>query len=123
MNDIFQDMLDDCVIVYLDDILVYSDNLEVHQKHVREVLRRLQHHGLYAKVPKCTFHTDSVEYLGYILFPSSLQMVEDKIKVILDWPTPRKVKDIQSFLGFANFYRRFILYYSNIVISLMLTCE
>ena len=97
MNDIFRDMLDDCVIVYLDDIVVYSNNLEVHRKHVRKVLRRLQHHGLYTKMPKCTFHTNSVEYLGYMLSPSGLRMAEDKVKVILDWPTPRKVKDVQSF--------------------------
>lgn len=121
MNDIFRDMLNDCVIVYLDDILVYSDTPEEHRKHVREVLRRLRRlrqHGLYAKAPKCQFHTDSVEYLGYMLSPSGLSMSEDKVKIILDWPTPRKVKDVQSFLGFANFYRRFIPYYSDIVVPL-----
>ena len=118
MNDIFQDLLDESVIVYLDDILIYSDNPEEHRKHVREVLRRLRLHGLFAKAPKCQFHTDSVEYLGYILSPDGLSMSEDKVKVILDWPVPRKVKDIQSFLGFANFYRRFIPYYSDIVVPL-----
>jgi len=118
MNDIFADLLDICVTVYLDDILIYSDDIAQHKKHVREVLRRLRAHGLYASPKKCSFHTDSVEYLGYILTPTGLYMAEDKIKTIQDWPQPRKVKDIQSFLGFANFYRRFIYEYSAIVAPL-----
>ena len=118
MNDIFQDLLDDCVIVYLDDILIFSDNLESHKKQVREVLRRLRQHGLYARPDKCEFHRDTVEYLGFILSPEGLRMSSDKIKTILDWPTPRKVKDVQSFLGFANFYRRFIPHYSDITVPL-----
>ncbi|KAJ8469582.1 hypothetical protein ONZ51_g8881 [Trametes cubensis] len=118
VNDIFADMLDVCVIVYLDDILIYSDNPEQHRKHVKEVLRRLRKHRLYARADKCEFHTDSVEYLGYILSPSGLTMAELKVKAILDWPEPRKVRDIQSFLGFANFYRRFIPNYSEIVLPL-----
>jgi len=118
MNDIFADMLDVCVIVYLDDILIYSDNMELHQKHVREVLRRLRQNGLFAGVNKCTFHADTVEYLGYILSPTGLSMDPTKVQTIQDWPEPRKVKDIQSFLGFANFYRRFIHEYSDIVIPL-----
>jgi hypothetical protein len=118
MNDIFQDLLDVSVIVYLDDILIYSENLEDHRKHVCEVLRRLRKHGLYARPDKCEFHSNSAEYLGYMLSPSGLTMAEDKIKTILDWPTPRKVKDVQSFLGFANFYRCFIPNYSDITILL-----
>src|SRR6202043_3056379 len=72
MNDIFSDMLDVCVIVYLDDILIYSDNIADHKKHVREVLRRLRKHGLYAKPEKCFFHTTSVEYLDFLLSPEGL---------------------------------------------------
>jgi hypothetical protein len=118
MNDIFSDMLDVCVIVYLDDILVYSDNPEDHRKHVREVLRRLRENNLYAGTKKCTFHTDTIEYLGYILSPTGLSMDPAKVQTIQDWPEPRKVKDVQSFLGFANFYRRFIHEYSDIVVPL-----
>ena len=118
MNDIFADMLDVCVIVYLDDILIYSDNPELHREHVREVLRRLRKNGLYAGAQKCTFHANTVEYLGYILSPTGLSMDTAKVQVIQDWPEPRKVKDIQSFLGFANFYRRFIHEYSDIVVPL-----
>ena len=74
--------------------------------------------NLYAREDKCSFHQTSVEYLGYILSPEGLTMAEDKVKCIMEWPEPRKVKDIQSFLGFANFYRCFINNYSAITIPL-----
>jgi len=118
INSVFADMLDVCVVVYLDNILVYLDNMEDHTEHVREVLRRLRQHKLYAKPEKCEFHSDSVEYLRYFLSPDGLTMSQDKVKTICDWPEPRKVKDIQSFLGFTNFYRQFIFNYSDIVVPL-----
>src|ERR1700734_312778 len=102
MNDIFSDLLDITVIVYLDDILIYSDNPADHKKHVKEVLRRLRKHGLYTRADKCEFGVDHVEYLGYILSKDGLSMAADKVKTIQEWPEPRKVKNIQSFLGFAN---------------------
>jgi len=73
---------------------------------------------LYAKAEKCEFHSDSIEYLGYVLSPSGLTMSDTKVKTIQEWLEPKKVKDIQSFLGFANFYRRFIFNYLDIVILL-----
>ena len=118
MNDIFSDLLDVHVIVYLDDILIFSDNPADHKKHVREVLRRLRLHGLYLRPDKCFFSVDSVNYLGFILSKDDLKMDSAKVQAITDWPEPRKVKDIQSFLGFANFYRQFIPDYSDIVIPL-----
>jgi len=118
MNDLFSDLLDVCVVVYLDDILIYSDDITQHRKHVKEVLKRLRKAGLYAKAEKCEFHSDSVKYLGYVLSPAGLTMSDAKVKTIQEWPEPKKVKDIQSFLGFANFYRRFIFNYSDIVIPL-----
>ena len=118
MNDVFADMLDVCVVVYLDDILIYSSDKATHRKQVKEVLRRLRKHGLYAKPEKCEFDRESVEYLGYILSPAGLTMASDKIQTIQDWPEPRRVKDIQSFLGFANFYRRFIYNFSDITVPL-----
>ena len=71
-----------------------------------------------AKAEKCKFHSDSVEYLGYVLLPSGLTMFSAKVKTIQEWPELKKIKDIQFFLGFANFYRRFIFNYSDIVIPL-----
>ena len=118
MNDVFADMLDVCVVVYLDNILIYSSDKATHRKQVKEVLRRLRKHGLYAKPEKCEFDRESVEYLGYILSPAGLTMASDKIQTIQDWPEPRRVKDIQSFLDFANFYRRFIYNFSDITVPL-----
>ena len=118
VNTILTDLLDVCVVVYLDDILIYSDTLEEHRRHVRDVLRRLRKAGLYARADKCEFERDTVEYLGYILSPDGLKMSEDKVKAIIDWPEPRRVKDVQSFLGFCNFYRRFIYNYSDITVPL-----
>ena len=112
MNDIFAHMIDICVIVYMDDILIYSDNIAEHQKHVREVLHRLCGNGLFSRANKCEFHVTSCEYLAYMLLPDGLTMASYKVQIIQDWPEPRKVKDVQSFLGFANFYCRFIYGYS-----------
>ena len=88
--------------VYLFTLMTSSID---HEKHVCEVLLRLQNNKLYACANKCFFHQDMVKYLGYILAPHSLTMDHSKVKVVQDWPEPHKVKDIQSFLGFANFYR------------------
>ena len=118
MNDIFADLLDVCTVIYLDDILIYSDSMSNHIVHVWEALQCLQDNGLYASTKKCEFHSTSMEYLGFILSPDSLMMDPAKIQVIQDWPEPRKVQDIQSFLGFTNFYRWFIYDYSNIIIPL-----
>ena len=118
INDIFSDLLDVCVVIYLDDILIYSNNMSEHHQHVKEVLKSLHKAGFYAKAEKCEFHSKSVKYLGYILFLSGLTMSNDKVKIIQDWLEPKKVKDIQSFLCFANFYGQFIFNYSDIVILL-----
>jgi len=118
MNNIFFDFLDVCVVIYLDNILIYSNNMSKHHQHVKEVLKHLYKTGLYAKVEKYKFHSESVEYLEYILSPSGLTMSNNKVKIIQDWLEPRKVKDIQSFLDFANFYHWFIFNYLNIVIPL-----
>jgi len=118
MNDIFSDLLDVCVMIYLDDILIYSNNMSKHHQHVKEVLKHLYKTGLYAKAEKCEFHSKSVEYLGYILSPSGLTMSNDKVKIIQNWLEPKKVKNIQSFLGFTNFYCWFIFNYLDSVIPL-----
>ena len=108
MNETFADLLDVCVVVYLDDILIYSSNLKEHRMHVKEVLKRLRENKLYASPSKCFFHKDKIEFLGFIISKDGLRMDNNKVQTICDWPAPRRVKDIQSFLGFTNFYRRFI---------------
>jgi len=88
MNDLFSDLLDVCVVVYLDNILIYSDDITQHREHIKEVLKRLR------KVEKCEFHSDSIEYLGYVLSPSGLTISDTKVKTIQEWLEPKKVKDI-----------------------------
>ena len=107
-------------MIYLDDILIYSNNISEYYQHIKEVLKHFCKASFYAKVEKFEFHSELVEYLEYILSSSGLTMSNDKVKIIQDWPEPNKVKDIQFFLGFANFYCQFIFNYLDIVISL--TC-
>ena len=124
MQDIFTDLLNIYVVIYLDDILIYSDDPSKHQEHVKEVLHHLQKHGLYAKAEKCEWSTQSVEYLGFRLSPDGLSMDPAQVQTILDWPEPCKMKDIQAFLGFANFYQQFIHNYSATTVPLtQLTCN
>src|SRR6266481_7148330 len=103
MNNIFMDMIDINVIVYLDNISIYSNGLPEHITHVWEVLHRLCTNSLFACADKCKFHVTSCEYLRYMLSPEGLTMASNKVKIIQDSPEPQKVKDIQSFLGFTNF--------------------
>ena len=118
MNNIFSDLLDVSVIIYLDDILIYSNNPADHKKHVHKVLCHLCENGLYAHPDKCCFSEDTVKYLGFILSKDGLKMDPSKVQTIQDWPELHNVKDIQSFLSFANFYRCFIFDYSDIMIPL-----
>ncbi len=123
INEVLRDMLDVCMVGYLDDILIYLDSLEDHQNHICEVLHCLRNVGLYANPRKCKFHTDTVEYLRFILSPKGLQMNPTKVSAIQEWPEPRKVRDIQAFLGFTNFYRRFIHDYSEMALPLNHLCK
>lgn len=118
IQDTLRDLLDIICVVYLDDILIFSRSQEEHNAHVKLVLERLRSAKLYANPSKCVFDQDEVEYLGYILGKDGLKMNPKKLSTIVDWPEPRSVKDIQSFLGFANFYRRFIAHYAQIVLPL-----
>jgi len=89
MNNIFSDLLDVCVGIYQDNILIYSNNMSKHYQYIKEVLKYLCKAGLYAKAEKCEFYSESVEYLGYILSPSGLIMSDNKVKIIQDWPEPK----------------------------------
>ena len=105
-------------MIYLNDILIYLNNMSKHHQHVKEVLKHLYKAGLYAKAEKCEFYYELVEYLEYILLPSGLTMSDNKVKIIQDWLEPKKVKNIQYFLGFANFCHQFIFNYLDIIIPL-----
>lgn len=114
MNDVFFEILDDYVVVYLDDILVFSLNEEDHEKHLREVLERLRKNKLYAKLSKCKFGVNEVEFLGHKVSKDGISVLESKTKVIQEWKTPTDVDQLRSFLGLANFYGKFVKEYAYI---------
>ena len=116
--DIFRDLLEVCLIIYLDDLLVYSKTKEEHDYHVLLVLKRLREHGLYAKLEKCIFGCNQVEFLSYVISSEGISMDPSKVKTVVEWQTPRSLRDVQCFLGFANFYRKFIQDYSKLVLPL-----
>jgi len=118
MNEILSEYLDIFYVAYLDGILIFSQNLEDHWRHVRTILKRVEETGHTPKASKCEFHTTETEYLGYVITPKGLRMYEEKIRTIKEWKEPTNLKGIQSFLGFANFYRRFIRDYSKITTPL-----
>jgi transposase InsO family protein len=105
-------LVDSICIVYLDDILIYSKNEEEHVKHVKMVLQRLRDYALFAKPSKCTFHTEEVEFLGFVVTTDGVTMDAKRVRSIREWPAPTTHREVQVFLGFANFYRRFVWNYS-----------
>ena len=108
MNDIFREYLDQFVVIYLDDIPIFSHDYIDHTKQTQLILSKLREHGLYAKPEKCEFDRTSVEFLGYVISSYCLSMDKKKVAMVQEWEIPTRVKDVQLFLGFANFYRRFI---------------
>ncbi|KAK3528240.1 hypothetical protein QTP86_027953 [Hemibagrus guttatus] len=112
IHEVLREFLHRCMLVYIDDILIYSRSLAEHRRHVAEVLGRLREFQLFLKAEKCSFHQPSVQFLGYNISSSGIQMDEGKITAVRDWPAPTTVKELQRFLGFVNFYRRFIQDYS-----------
>lgn len=118
VNDILRDFLNRFVFVYLDDILIFSSSAEEHVFHVRQVLQRLLENKLFVKAEKCEFHVESVAFLGYIIGSGQVKPDPSKIQAVVEWPQPENRKQLQRFLGFANFYRRFIRNYSSVATPL-----
>ena len=115
VNKILAEKLDIFVIVYLDDILIYTEDPgQPHVEAVRWVLDQLRKYSLFANLKKCRFHQDEVRFLGYVVSSKGISMEAKRIEVVRKWPEPKSVRDIQVFLGFANFYRRFIQGFSKI---------
>ncbi len=108
VNDVLRDMVDQFIYVYLDDILIFSSSLQEHVQHVRQVLQRLLENGIFVKAEKCAFHAQSVPFLDFIVSPEGVRMDPDRVKAVVGWPNPDSRKALQRFLGFANFYWRFI---------------
>jgi len=119
MNHIFRDMTDIFVVIYLDDILIFSNSLEEHQVHVRRVLDRLREYDLHSKPEKCLFHTQQIEFLGFMVTPLASLWTRPRPTLSAPGQLQPNLKAVQAFLGFANFYRRFIVGFSDIVIPLI----
>jgi len=114
MNSVFMPELDKFVVVFIDDILVYSRNEEEHVEHLRVVLTRLREHQLYAKFSKCEFWLKKVPFLGHVLTEEGISVDPAKVQEVLDWKVPTSLHEIRSFLGLAGYYRRFIPEFSKI---------
>jgi hypothetical protein len=114
MNKVFMEELDKFVVVFIDDILIYSETAEEHAKHLRIVLERLRQNQLYAKFSKCEFWLEKVAFLGHVLTADGVAVDPEKIEAVSEWQQPKSVTDIRSFLGLAGYYRRFIENFSKI---------
>ena len=118
MQQVFKEYLDEFVIVFLDDILIYSRTEAEHINHIKKVLVKLREHKLYAKMSKCDFFKQSINFLGYVVTKDGITMDSDKVKAITEWPPLNNVRDVRSFLGLAGYYRRFVKGFSSIAAPL-----
>ncbi|KAL9281200.1 putative nucleotidyltransferase, Ribonuclease H [Arabidopsis thaliana] len=108
MNIVFQEFLDEFVIIFIDDILVYSKSPEEHEVHLRRVMEKLREQKLFAKLSKCSFWQREMSFLGHIISAEGVSVDPEKIEVIRDWPRPTNATEIRSFLGLAGYYKRFV---------------
>src|SRR3982074_2462545 len=118
MNNVMHPLLDICVIIFLNDILVYSKTLEEHDKHLEQVLNLLKQHQLYAKLTKCSLYQTSVPFLGHVVSVEGISTNPCKIQSLCKWGMPMNAKEVASILGVANFYQRFIKNFSDITCPL-----
>lgn len=114
MNHVLRTFIGKFVVVYFDDILIYSKSFDEHVKHIRQVLDELRKEKLFANLEKCSFCTDHVVFLGFVVSAKGIEVDESKVKAIKDWPAPTNVSQVRSFHGLAGFYRRFVQDFSTI---------
>jgi len=115
MNRIFRPFLDMFMVVFIDDILIYSKNKEEHADHLRVVLAVLREHQLYGKLSKCEFWLEEVQFLGHVISAQGIVVDPSKIDIVLKWERPQTVTEVRSFLGLAGYYRRFVEGFSKMV--------
>ncbi|KAJ9509347.1 hypothetical protein QJQ45_001810 [Haematococcus lacustris] len=118
MNNVFKPLINECVLVYIDDILVMSNTPEEHVQHLRQVLQLMRENKFYAKLAKCEFNKTQLAFLGHIVGSNGIAVDPAKVQVVKEWPTPRNLKDLQAFLGLANYFRRFIPNFSSLAAPL-----
>ena len=114
VQDVLPELLDDFVIIFIDDILIFSRTTVEHCKHLRLVFQRLAEQQIFAKASKCLIHVKELEFLGQWIIVRGVAPMKGKLNAVREWETPTSVKDIRSFLGFANYYRRFVPGYASI---------
>jgi len=114
MNRVFKEYLDKFIVVFIDDILVYSKSLEEHEQHLRFVLQILYEKKLYAKFSKCDFWLDHIEFLGHVISKDGILVDPKKVEAVVKWNRPTNVTEVRSFLGLAGYYRRFVEGFSKI---------
>ena len=120
VQDILRKYLDDFVFVFIDDILMFSRTTEEHCKHLRLVFQKLTEQHIYAKASKCLIHVRELEFLGQWITMRGVAPVKGKLNAVREWEAPTNIKDIRSFLGFANYYRRFVPSYASIIAPLIM---
>src|SRR5271167_1562300 len=108
MNCVLRSYIDKFVLIYIDDLLIYSNSPEEHRHHLRLVLEALRKEKLYARPLKCTFDKPEVEFCGHVVGGGVVRVLDSKIKIINEWPVPKNVHEVRQFFGLANYYRRFI---------------
>jgi hypothetical protein len=108
MNNVLNKFLDTFVLVFIDNILIYSKNREEHEEHIIILLQVLREHHLYAKFRKCDFFQKHVHYLGHVISEEGVAVDHDKIRSIMEWPAPKDVSNTKSFMCLSRYYRRFI---------------
>jgi len=119
INDLFRDLINQGdTVTFIDDILVATDTEEGHDELVEEVLKRLEENDLFVKPEKCKWKVREVEFLGVVIGPRGVEMQKEKVEGVLNWPAFQNVKEVQKFLGLANYYRRFIKYFARIAAPL-----
>jgi len=118
MNRVLRGIVTKIIVVFVDDILVFSNSEEEHGEHLREVLETLREHKLKAKFSKCNFWKEEVKFLGHIVSGKGLSVDPSKLKAIQDWQTPRNATEVRSFLSLAGYYRKFIRDFAKVAVPL-----
>ena len=119
INDLFRDLINQRdIATFIDNILVATDTKEGHNELVKEVLRRLEENDLFVKPEKCKWKVREVEFLEVVIGPRGVEMQKEKVEGVLNWLAPRNIKEVQKFLGLANYYRRFIKNFARIAAPL-----